>query len=44
VVLSNATGDSTPSQVVEQPNEQCVASATLWLPAKPAPANETETP
>jgi hypothetical protein len=43
VVLDNATDDSAPPQVVEQPDEQCVASAILWLPARTAPAKETKT-
>jgi type II secretory pathway pseudopilin PulG len=37
----DATGDSASPQPVEQPDEQCSASAMLWLPAKPAPAKET---
>ena len=41
VPLDNATGDSATAQAVEQPDEQCIASAILWLPAKPAPAKET---
>jgi len=44
VVLDNATGDSTTSKVIEQPDEECFASAILWLPAKPAPPNEAEAP
>ena len=40
----NATADSASPQAVEQPDEQCVASAILWLPAKPAPAKGTGTP
>lgn len=43
VALEDATDDSAPPQVVEQPDEQCVASAILWLPARPAPAKETKT-
>jgi hypothetical protein len=44
VPLDNATEDSMPSQAVEQPDEQCVASATLWLPAKRTTAREMRTP
>ncbi len=44
VSFDNATGDSVSAQAVEQPDEQCVASAILWLPAKSAPARGTRTP
>jgi hypothetical protein len=37
LALEDAGEDSTPAQAVEPPDEQCVASAILWLPAKPAP-------
>jgi type II secretory pathway pseudopilin PulG len=37
----SATGDPASSQDDEQPDEPGLASAILWLPAKPAPAKET---
>jgi hypothetical protein len=36
-----ADSSSSTSQADEQPEDPCSVSATLWLPAKPAPAKET---
>ncbi len=47
VPVGSATGDSADSaspQVAEQPDEECFASATLWLPGKSAPARGTRAP
>jgi hypothetical protein len=44
VSLDNATEDSAASEAVEPPDEQCVASAILWLPVNSAPSRGMRTP
>jgi hypothetical protein len=39
-----ASGDSTPPPTVAPADAECAASAMLWLPAKPAPAQGPGTP
>jgi hypothetical protein len=40
----NATGDSASAQPAEQPDRECGAFVTLWLPAQSAPAAGMGTP